>query len=83
MQVRIITSDNNNRYKLLGYYNSKTYDVDMKMFHYMRDNEITLDLNTTGVADTDGEEYVIESVQFVAPSSKVDELQPCVLVYVE
>lgn len=83
MQVRIIAfSDNYDGYKLKGY--AEIYNISelIKAFHYMKENEIPLEINTEDISDTDGEEYSIQDVRIVFPKCG-GEINPYVAVYVE
>lgn len=86
MQIRFITkkdNDNDTRdYKLLGYYNSNNFSEDMKLFNYMMNSEIPMQINTKNIADTDGDEYFIQYVTFASPAIHC-EINPYIEVYVE
>ncbi len=83
MHVRIIAfSGNYDGYKLKGY--AEIYNISelIKSLHYMKENEIPLEINTEDVADTDGEEYSIQDVRIVFPKCG-GKINPYIAVYVE
>lgn len=69
MKVRIVTENNKdeNNYKLLSVIDISDYDTVMKMFTYMKENDIPLEVNTNDIVDTDGEQYFVKDVWFVVP----------------
>lgn len=83
MRVRIIAfSDNYDGYKLKGYDEIDNISELIKAFHYMKENEIPLEINTEDIVDTDGEEYNIQDVRIVFPKCGGD-INTYVAVYVE
>jgi len=83
MHVRIIAFSNNYEgYKLKGY--AEIYNISelIKAFHYMKENEISLEINTEDIADTDGEEYFIRDISIVFPKCG-GEINPYIAIYVE
>ena len=83
MQVRIIAfSDNYDGYKLKGYDEIDNISELIKSLHYMKENEISLEINTENITDTDGEKYFIRDISIVFPKCG-GEINPYVAVYVE
>lgn len=83
MHVRIIAfSHNYDGYKLKGYDEIDNISELIKAFHYMKENEISLEINTENIADTDGEEYLIRDISIVFPKCGGD-INAYVAVYVE
>ena len=59
------------------------YDVlPNRILHYMKENEIPLEINTEDIADTDGEEYFVRDISVVFPKCGGD-INPYIAVYVE
>jgi hypothetical protein len=83
MHVRIIAfSDNYDGYKLKGYDEIDNISELIKSLHYMKENEISLEINTENIADTDGEEYLVRDISIVFPKCGGD-INTYVAVYVE
>lgn len=83
MHVRIIAFSNNYEgYKLKGYDKIDNISELIKTFHYMKENEISLEINTEDIADIDGEEYFIRNISIVFPKCGGG-INPYVAVYVE
>ena len=68
MQVRLEKYDKNNDvYHPIGYTDFIDYSETLKMLHYMKENEIPLEING-GMIDNPGEEYYIKDISFVMPN---------------
>lgn len=83
ISIRILAfTDEHRGYELKGCSYAKNISEIFKTLDYMRRNDIPLTINTENIADTDGEEYDIDSLSFVFPTFD-GEILPYIAVYVE
>lgn len=59
---------NQNEYRLLSVIKFDHYDTAMKMFDYMKENDIPLEINTSDSIRGDGDEYFIKDIRYIAPT---------------
>ena len=83
LQVRVCKYDREkDRYFLVGYADFLDYSEVFKLLHYMKENEIPLEINTTDIADCPDEEHYIEDISFVMPNSN-GIISPYIAVYLD
>lgn len=82
MQIRLEKYDEKTEaYHPIGYTDFTDYSEALKMLHYMKQNEIPLEVND-GVVDNPDEEYLIDEVSFVMPKWG-EEILPYIAVYLD
>lgn len=83
MRVRAIRYDEeNDKYFLVSCAEFSDYSEVFKMLHYMKENNIPLEINTADVVDCPDEECYIEDISFVMPDCG-GIIQPYIAVYLD
>lgn len=80
IDARIINIEEE-KYRLVGIIKDYAYSELIKTLQFIKDNEIPVEVNINDIADTDGEEYYIDSICLVSPNVG-GEIQPYIAVYV-